>query len=878
MVLENSIRGIIMSVSLEVNDTKSQNKRNTEPVNLEILKRLKLSYAEDFHNSPSKLREKLDQVFPDDIRRAKDGSGSLLSDKLVRDFFKKDTPPTASTKTLNYLCKVMLNCSSYGEAQRKLSENEQNVEDVNSQVLASNKVTGNQSIEEDPVSLEQRLQPYYEITRKRLDIMKVLDMREKLPLNKIYAQTYFLKSSNISTTTSTSESVAFRGSDAITNYPDQVTQGSLLPALDKISSSSHLMIMGGPGAGKTSFLKSVGLRYLDRNNSIQDFGKWHIPIYISLKVSGEVIDKHGLRSIISERFKGIFEYVQLEDMLRKGQFLILLDAIDEYTDILSLCKKIEDFFEKYFENRFVITTRLGIPESKIEDFDEVRIANFSQVQISNFVKNWFKATKEKDIASSEPNDEDDWDHQEESNKFLKELENNKSIFAISVNPLMLTYLCIRFKEKFGFPKNASDLLKDVVDIFLRRWDETRRIKRTPDGVDRLSDARKIEMFGQIAYNGLIEAPDRQFLWQEKELKCEISNFLKKVSTIGANEIDDSTRLLLNIVIKNHGLLVAQTSTLYSFPHLTFQEYFVADYIHKNLSSNGSIISETLEKYLFDRQWEQVFLMLAEKLNDSDELFKQMFWHINKLAASCEEIQKMLQWMRTFTQLLKVDSSAWRTFLLAIDLETEAYIKRHSIDIAFTHAQELSNQSVIFNQKRNRITPNQPKLIVALYLVIIHALVIDQIAEIGEDSNDSNPTLKKDASPFARAELMVSKETNIKTELDLAIAQAAEIDDMPYLKHDLESLQREMPLEVRSPLWQNWGDQVLDLMRDRFDIGKQVEFTKDDQKALEDYIYGNNLLLKCILGENVSSPELRENIFDNMLLPIYVVPKDLQSPF
>ena len=76
-----------MSVSLEVNDAKSKNKRNTEPVNSEIFKLLKVSYADNFHSSPSKLRAKLDQTFPDEIKRAKDGSGSLISDKTIRNFF-----------------------------------------------------------------------------------------------------------------------------------------------------------------------------------------------------------------------------------------------------------------------------------------------------------------------------------------------------------------------------------------------------------------------------------------------------------------------------------------------------------------------------------------------------------------------------------------------------------------------------------------------------------------------------------------------------------------------------------------------------------------------------------------------------------------------
>lgn len=220
---------------------------------------------------------------------------------------------------------------------------------------------------------------------------------------------------------------------------------------------------------------------------------------------------------------------------------------------------------------------------------------------------------------------------------------------------------MRFKEEFGFPKNASGLLKDIVNILLRRWDATRRINRIPNDADKLSDDRKIEMFGRIAYHGFTKDPARQVLWLEDELQKEVSNFLKNVSTIHPNEINVSTSLVLQVLIRDHGLLVPQTDALHSFPHLTFQEYFVAEYIHNNLSNDPSLLGKTIEKYLFDRQWEQVFLMLSEKLNNADEIFKQMFGYLNSLFAKNEELQKMLQWMYELTKSAKVGSSAWRAF-------------------------------------------------------------------------------------------------------------------------------------------------------------------------------------------------------------------------
>ena len=667
-----------MSSDLNENNKKLRSGRSSKVVDPTVFSWLKKSYENDFHGSPSKLREKLDETFPTQIKKAENGYAySLLSDKTIRNFFIGDEPPTASLKTLNYLCYVLLGYKNYGEAIAKKLEllDYSDFEGKGSKRFNSDKSERNLDLENESC-LEEVLRSYIIKNKEKLNRMKVLDMKERLPLNDIYSETYFWKNLTFIT-----DRIA-RVSDA--NLP---VKNLRINAFEKIKESQYLMIMGGPGAGKTSFLKKVGLRYLDRNISNQDFGKWYIPIYISFKIFGDRIDFTDLKSVLFDRLGDLIQSNDFEKMLRKGHFFILLDALDEYSNFSAMCNKVEEFLELYNNNRIIITNRLGVPDCKIAEFDEVEIAEFDKEQISTFAKKWFDATKKKELefdAEAEETYEDDWNPLEMAEKFLHELDRNHAIAGACINPLILTYVCLRFKEEYGLPKNISGLLKDIVYILLKRWDATRRIKRIPNDADRLSDDRKIELFGKIAYKGFAKETSRQFLWSEDELIEEIKIFLQNVSTINSSEVDSTTKLMLEVMIRDHGLFIPQ-GKMHSFPHLTYQEYFVADYIQSHLSSNPKLLCKTLYNYLFDRQWEQVFLMLAEKLNDAGDFFKHMFWHINTSIKDEDEIQAMLHWLNDFTSLLNVNTSAWRSFLLATDLETSIYLKRHSIHINYSYA-------------------------------------------------------------------------------------------------------------------------------------------------------------------------------------------------
>jgi len=68
---------------------------------------------------------------------------------------------------------------------------------------------------------------------------------------------------------------------------------------------------------------------------------------------------------------------------------------------------------------------------------------------------------------------------------------------------------------------------------------------------------------------------------------------------------DPTEVLKEIEAQ-HGLLVERAFHVYSFSHLTFQEFFTARNITENTNVNAP--SALVDKHLFDTRWREVFIL------------------------------------------------------------------------------------------------------------------------------------------------------------------------------------------------------------------------------------------------------------------------------
>jgi hypothetical protein len=859
----------IEAVSKSESRKMSRAKVSAITVSPKFREKLVRAYADRFGRSPSNLLEALNHTFISETK----GIGNLIGDKTLRNFFNADEPVPMYEKNLNYLCKVLLHSDSYRHALE----------------INDNKIEEQQLSNFSPSPLKEIdiwgewLDYYRKKIRRNCDNIHVLDMTEALKLQDLYVDVYFWKSIKSRRTKDYHDVVTEQltprtdGENPQILSPYEASQPKTFESLAEIKRCSRLLIYGDPGAGKTIFLKKLALRYLDANVSADDFGKSYMPIFIRFKHLADEISSSNLAQVAVGRFADDPDSnTIIMEMLRKGRCILLLDALDEagsYTD--NVCEKVDEFLRKYPDNRVVMTCRKNCIEHKFDGFTEVEIASFSWEQTRGFATNWFAVHSEKD-GDVETNQKD---LKEFTERFLTDLANDESTKRLSTRPLLLTYLCLVFRENNGFPKSRAAIFSDVVDILLWKWDAARKVKRRPTSEDKLTPAQKVSMLGEISYDGLTSVPI-QFVWKEAQLSEKIRKYMQKVSLIKEDEIDVNTETILDLIVRDSGLLFETAKKIYTFPYITIQEFLSAEFVYRMASVNQSIMRDTVKNYFSDPQWQQVFLILADRLPQADQFFKLCFTHVNALSKS-KAIQEMLTWLDRITSSCDVAGCGWRAMTLTIALDTHLYISSEN-KVTNEYAQELVIDLQKFNIERGSAISNQPKA----RLVLDHLSVLLTLAE--EITHPLSRNLLK-ANSFILNRLGIHKvesESAIETEgkpnisslidskLKLAIKEARE-SKLPDLEKELVSLNDSTPSDEENiPEWQVWGERLKDLSIKHLDIGHNIHFSDEECKALDKYLYANNLLLKCIRDVNISTREIRMSIIDHMLLPSDRIPGDL----
>src|SRR5262249_33696641 len=143
----------------------------------------------------------------------------------------------------------------------------------------------------------------------------------------------------------------------------------------------------------------------------------------------------------------------------------------------------------------------------LEKFSEIQIVEFGEKEIEQFVRNWF---------------EDD-DHAK-GRDLMAKIAHDSHLRELASTPLLLSLLCILFKNDLRIPKNKSELYSRCVECLLREWDSSRGFRRET-AFERLSDSRKIQLFSKVAIYFFFK---NKLFFSEKELIAQISDFLSSL--------------------------------------------------------------------------------------------------------------------------------------------------------------------------------------------------------------------------------------------------------------------------------------------------------------------------------------------------------------
>jgi predicted NACHT family NTPase len=205
--------------------------------------------------------------------------------------------------------------------------------------------------------------------QERCGKMRVLDMEQPIGLGDIYTDVNIL------------EKITGRRrleiDELLQNYdPENFDRFGLskiekrVPGLKAIEQHQKLMVLGKPGAGKTTFLKYLAIQCIGGKFQAQ-----RIPIFVTLKQFAETKSQQGVGEFITQQLANdrVAE-AQISELLNSGRTLILLDGLDEIReeDNSRVLAQIKEFSDQYYQNQFVITCRIAAREYTFEQFTEVK--------------------------------------------------------------------------------------------------------------------------------------------------------------------------------------------------------------------------------------------------------------------------------------------------------------------------------------------------------------------------------------------------------------------------------------------------------------------------------------------------------------------------
>ena len=580
-----------------------------------------------------------------------------------------------------------------------------------------------------------------------------------------------------------------------------------------VNTYPKLMMLGKPGSGKTTFLKHLAIEC--------NKGEFHtdkLPIFIGLKDFAEDASDAGDFSLFNYISKDLetcgISAEKVETLLRHGRALMLLDGLDEVpqAQFKKVLKEIRRFTEKHYQNQLVITCRIAAQAYGFDGFTDVQVADFNFEQIEAFAKKWFVA-----VAN---NSEEEG--RNKASQFIEKLKlpENQQIRELAVTPILLSLTCLFFQEAADFPSSRAKLYEQGLDILLVRWDEARDIQR--DEIYRnLSIPRKRKLLSQVA---AITFERGDYFFEEDKIQQLIADYLRALpdSKIDPDELQQDSADVLKAIEAQHGLLVERSLGIYSFSHLTFQEYWTAREIVA--SSNP----KTIRSFLTEKRWREVFLLAGEMSWTADTLLL-LKRQIDEIAAKDEQLQQILKW--------------------------------------------------VSYKSRSVRAPYKPVALRAFYLALVRVLGLF-LSRIHTNPN-SLSRLYHSAGSFARAASLTRQQATdvldlaFEVDLDVVLARVFAFNLEPELSQTLQQIQAQMPnpdedKERFNEWWQAenqaWIEQLKPVKIPELNISYEGEFSKC-KNALKHYYKFNQYLIYRLNNSCNVTIAGRQEIEETLLLPI-----------
>jgi predicted NACHT family NTPase len=322
----------------------------------------------------------------------------------------------------------------------------------------------------------------------------------------------------------------------------------------------------------------------------------------------------------------------------------------------------------------------------------------------------------------------------------------------------------------------------------------------------------------------------------------------------ASEVErlDASSSILKAIEVQHGLLVERAWEIYSFSHLTFQEYFSAlNFARKIVFTNELKTSKKIIGYAKETRWIEVFLLVSGILTDDN------YFHIKREVDSIVEAEQSLQsFLIWLNQKASTESDFYEPFSIRalyfdfyFDL-CDIYSGQLVSNLKSVHALTFAADSTLakaVNLSGNRILNRNKEFAIDYALILLLARATDR--QFTDGLKQDLGTALKDA--FARIYRVGTLNQNFRDKL--------------------QKLENQIPERENFYDWwidrkQDWVGALRSLAMQHRNIGHSWQFHNEQARLLKQYYDANEFLISCLNNANQISSVTRDFITNTLLLP------------
>lgn len=655
---------------------------------------------------------------------------------------------------------------------------------------------------------------YVENYAERHGILKVLGMREPVKLESVYTAVQFLNDDAIRSFASIENLEEFYRQSKSRKF--QTQDNSKQAGIKVANEKQYLMVLGGPGAGKSTFLRKMGLEALKGKKG--DFKHGCIPVFIELKrfASSDI----NIEKFIAEEFR-ICGFPSPDKFtakaLEQGKLLILLDGFDEIPtkNLTEAVTQIQNFVDSHDKNRFIASCRTAAYRSSFRRFSDVAMADFDDVQIQRFIKNWFHAEEDEQVKTCDKC----WE--------LLQKQENRAAKELAHTPLLLTFLCLVYDRSQTFPDNRSVLYRKALRILLEEWASEKRILQDEIYQGMHTELEEL-LLSEMAYVGF---DSNRLFFSQRDIVGQIKTFL--ASNLNAPQHLDG-EAVLNAIAIQQGILVERAENVFSFSHLTLQEYLTAQYIDDHRQ-----VEKLVTEHLTDKRWKEVFLLVAGVMRGgADELLLLMEKEAQKYI-NTPKLEALLNWAEQVTVGSQGSYKPVGKRALAIEI---------AMAISNNHTSVIGSAIITFQAIPiiNGIT-----LAIAINTAIFNPIRMNIYYTI---YNTLCMEIDKAIDTIISFTHLFGKLQIFNIQLTVLIAR-------------LEALKTKIPDDKQpEEVHQAFAKRLQQTLLNAFHLTPEmIDLSEEEAQALANYLYANHLIIQCKQAAVRVSPTTWEAIEARMLL-------------